>query len=97
MLVIFSCLGEGCLILGHSGDTVGSVISNPKLSVHSNSHDYSKSDIFRPVALCLCGKGMIVARGGYKGDFSQKVPAASPVSNRTNASWLPHRSTAGQG
>lgn len=43
--VIFSCLGKGCLIMGHRRDTVGSVISIPKLSVHSNSHYSSESDI----------------------------------------------------
>lgn len=35
VLVTFSCLRKECLLLGHSEDTVGSVISNPKLSVQT--------------------------------------------------------------
>jgi len=41
--------------------------------------------------------GKVLAVGGYRGGFCEKLPEASPSFDRDNASWLQHRTAAGQG
>ena len=43
-----------------------------------------------------CGKGF-VSRGGWRGGLSEKLPEASPRSNRANASQLQDGLTAREG
>jgi len=48
------------------------------------------------VVFGLCDK-VLVAGGGYTGGFCEKLPEASPMSDRANDSWLQDGPAAGQG